>query len=176
MAEGCDPLLQLGDRAVDGGQVLCRAARQGPVQFSEWSRGRQLSGALDRGALQLATEVALELADVVRIEDRAVVAVPPAACLEVKRPADSLDVDADHAGTLPLAAEGRHREPGEVAHLAVVALEDRPPDRLAELVQVDSVAGSLEALILDSALERLRLGRSEEVAVEEQLEDSPVLL
>ena len=54
------------------------------------------------------------------------------------------------------------REPGEVAHLAVVALGDRLADRLAQLVEVEPVA-ALEALVLaDPALERLGLGGAEE--------------
>src|SRR4029453_1154227 len=40
----------------------------------------------------------------------------------------------------------------------------------------DPVTGPLEALVLDSALERLGLGRAEEVTVEEQLEDAAILL
>jgi len=35
MAEGGDPALQLSYRAMDGGQVLRRAGRQGPVELGE---------------------------------------------------------------------------------------------------------------------------------------------
>ena len=57
-----------------------------------------------------------------------------------ERSADPLHVDADHARALALAPERGHREPGQVAHLTVVALGDRLADRLAELVEVDPVA------------------------------------
>ena len=57
--------------------------------------------------------------------------------LEAERAADPLDVDADHARALAAAAEGGDREPREVAHLAVVARDDRLADRLAQLVEVE---------------------------------------
>ena len=176
VAQSRDPALQLGDRAVDGGQVLGRAGRQGPVELGERPRRRKLAGALDRRPLELAAQVALELADVVGVEGRCVVIVPPPAGLQVEGSADPLNVHADHPGALALAPERGHRQAGQVAHLAVVALEDRAADRLAKLVEVDPVAGAFEALVLDSALERLGLGGAEEVAVEEQLEDAAVLL
>ena len=96
--------------------------------------------------------------------------------LQAERAADPLDVDADHARALALAAEGGDREPRGVAHLAVVALGDRRADRLAQLVEVEPVAALVAALLADPLLERLGLGGAEEEAVEEQLEDAPVLL
>jgi hypothetical protein len=176
VAESRNSPLELGDGAVDRGQVLSRAGRQRAVELGQRARGRQLSGALDRGALELATQVALELPDPVGVERLRVTVVTAAAGLQPEGTPDALHVDADHARALAPPAEGGHREPGEVAHLAVVALDDRPADRLAQLVQVDAVARALEALVLDPAVERLGLGRPEEVAVEEQLEDPPVLL
>jgi hypothetical protein len=58
---------------------------------------------------------------------------------EVQRAPDPLDVHADHARALPLAAEGRHREPRQVAHLAVVALPDRSLDLAPQVVEVDAL-------------------------------------
>ena len=104
----------------------------------------------------------------------AVVAAPPR--LQAQRAPDPLHVHADHARALALPAEGGHREAGQVTHRAVVALGDRAPDRLAQLVQVDAIARALEALLLDPAVECLRLRGAEEVPVEEELEDPAVLL
>jgi hypothetical protein len=77
----------------------------------------------------------------------------------------------------PITPEGHHRQTRQVAHLPVVAGRDRLPDGLAQLVQVDPVAvAALEALLRRAELQGLGLGGPEEVAVEEQLEDPPVLL
>jgi hypothetical protein len=114
--------------------------------------------------------------EVLRIERLLVSVVAAATRLEAEGATDSLHVHADHPGAFALPPEGRHREPGEVAHRTVVALDDRAADRLAKLVEVDAVAGRFEALVLDPACERLGLRGAEEVAVEEQLEDPPVLL
>ena len=56
------------------------------------------------------------------------------------------------------------------------ALGDRLADRLAQLVEVEPLAALVAALLADPPLQRLGLGGAEEVAVEEQLEDPPVLL
>src|SRR5262249_34486389 len=126
--------------------------------------------------LEFAPQVALELADVLRVERLLIALVASPASLQTQSAPDPLYVDADHPGALSPASEGGHREPGEVAHLAVVALSDRPADRLPELVEIDPVARPFKALVLDPPLECLGLRRSEEVAVEEQLEDTAVLL
>jgi hypothetical protein len=101
---------------------------------------------------------------------------PSPARLQAQRAADPLHVHADHPRALPLSSEGIHREASEVPHRAVVALGDRAADRLPELVEVDPVARAFEALVLYPAFERLRLCGAEEVAIEQQLEDPPVLL
>ncbi len=174
VAQGGDPALQLGDRPVDGGEVLGGARRQRAVELGQRAGGRQLAGALDRRPLQLAAQMLLELAHEVAIElDPAGAVAAPA--LEAEVAPDPLHVDADHARALATASEGADRQPGEVAHLAVVAGRDRLADRLAQLVEVEALA-ALEALLGDPPLERLRLGGAEEVAVEEQLEHAPVLL
>ena len=110
-------------------------------------------------------------------------AAPSSACgwvpgREPERAADPLHVDADHARALALAAEGGDRQPRQVAHLAVVALDDRLADLLAQLVDVEPLAAlvALRLLLADPALDRLGLGGAEEAAVEEQLEEPPVLL
>ena len=176
MAERRDPALQLGDCAVDRGQVLRRAGRQRPVELRQRPRGRQLAGSLDRGPLELAAQVLLEAAHLVGVERRQLLALgTPAARLQSEAPADPLYVDPDHAGALATPPEGGDREPGQVAHLAVGSRGDRLADRLAQLLQVEPL-GALVALLLDPLLERLRLGGAEEVALEQQLEDPPVLL
>ena len=122
VAEGRDPALELGDGAVDAGQVLGGAGRQGPVELGQRPGGRQLAGALDRRPLQLAAQVLLELAHLVGVERGLLLALGAAAArLQAEAAPDPLHVDADHAGALAAAAEGGDREPGQVAHLAVVA-------------------------------------------------------
>src|SRR5947199_241062 len=80
--------------------------------------------------------------------------------------------------SLPCAArpEVRKSEAGRSTLLAIVPIDDRAANRHAKLVEVDPVTLALEALVLDPALECLGLGGAEEVPVEEQLEDPPVLL
>ena len=96
---------------------------------------------------------------------------------ELQRAADPLHVDADHARALALAAEGGDRQPRQVAHLALVAVDDRLADLLAQLVDVEPLAALVALLgLADPALDRLRLGGAEEPALEEQLEEPPVLL
>ena len=98
---------------------------------------------------------------------------------EAEGAADPLHVDADHAGALALAAEGGDRQPRQVAHLVLVALDDRLADLLAQLVDVEplaALAGARSPSSPIAALDRLGLGGAEEAAVEEQLEDAAVLL
>ena len=76
----------------------------------------------------------------------------------------------------PRAAEGGDRQPGQVAHLAVASLGDRLADRLAQLVEIEALAALVAATLADAPVERLLLGRAEEEAIEEQLEDAAVLL
>src|SRR5262249_1054923 len=86
---------------------------------------------------------------------------------EPQRPANALHVDADHPRSLALAPEGRDRQPRKVAHLAVVALDDRLAHLLAQLVQVEAIAALVAPVALfDPALDRLGLGRAEEPALE----------
>ncbi len=176
MAEGRDPLLELGDGAVDRGEVLGGAGRQRAVELGERASRGELARALDHPALELAPQVALELLDALAVEGhRLVVALGAAPLgLEAERAADPLDVDADDARALAAAAECGDREPREVAHLPVLAVADRLADGLAQALEVDL---AVEALGLgECALERLGLRGAEEVAVEQQLEDPPVLL
>ena len=67
------------------------------------------------------------------------------------------------------------RQAGQVAHLAVGASAHGVADALAQRVHVELVA-ALEALLAQPALDRLLLHRAEEEAVEDQVEDAPVLL
>ena len=66
-------------------------------------------------------------------------------------------------------------EPGEVAHLAVVAGPQRLADALAQRVEVEPLA-ALEALLGQSPLDRLALDGAEEEAVEQHVEHVAVLL
>ena len=97
---------------------------------------------------------------------------------EAERAADPLHVDPDHAGALALAAEGGDRQPRQVAHLVLVALEDRLADLLAQLVDVEPLAALVAqvGLLADALLDRLGLGGAEEPALEEQLEEPAVVL
>ena len=163
------------------GQVLRRAARQRPVEVGERPRRGQGRGALDQVALELAAEVALEAVELVAVDRRHLLGAVLGRRLgpggEPEGAPDPLHVDADDAGALALAAEGGDREPGQVAHLALVSLEDRLAHLLAQLVDVEPLAALLApALLADAALDRLGLGDAEEPAVEEQLEEAAILL
>ena len=76
--------LQLGDRAVDRGEVLGRAGRQRPVELGQRPRGRHLLGPLDQRPLELAAQVALERPGSAR--GRADAGRPPASRLPACRP------------------------------------------------------------------------------------------
>ena len=54
------PPAQLRHHAVHGRQVCQRPRGQRPVQLAQWPRGGQAAGALDLGALELASEQRLE--------------------------------------------------------------------------------------------------------------------
>jgi len=120
---------------VYGCKVLGRAARQGAVQLGERARGGQGGGALDQVAFKLATQMALKAAELVAIDWHELGGAVGEGGLrpggEPERAADPLHVDADYAGTLGAAAKGGDRQPRQVAHLAVVAVEDRLADPLA---------------------------------------------
>ncbi len=66
--------------------------------------------------------------------------------LQLERPADALDVHADHAGALALAAERGDREPRHVAHLAVGPASNGFANALAKVIQVEVLAAP-EALL-----------------------------
>ena len=182
VAEGRQPALHLRDGAVDGGEVLGRAGRQRPVELGQGAGGRQGLGPLDQVALQLAPQVALEAGQLVAVDRRPLAALGGRRLLpggEAEGAADPLHVDADHARALG-AAEGGDRQPRQVAHRVLVAGLHRLADRFAQLVHVEAlaVAGRRPALgvLGHPALDRLRLGGAEEVAVEDQLEDAAVVL
>ena len=130
--------LSCSDDAVHGGQVLQRVrwAARGRTRAAGAAGGSDC-GALDQVALELAAQVALELAQPLardRVGVGRVGRLLLALALQPERAPDALDVDADHAGALALAAERRDREPGQVAHLAVGALADG----LADLARAGS--------------------------------------
>ena len=133
--------LELHDHPVDRGEVLQRAGRQRAVELVQRPRRRELAGALDLRALELAPQLLLEAADLVAGQRLArLVLLRAAVRPQVERAADPLDVDAEHPGPLAAAAERGDREPGEVAHRALVAVADRL-DRLgAQVVEVDLLA------------------------------------
>src|SRR5436190_23638859 len=95
--------------------------------------------------------------------------------LQIESAPDPLHVDADHARALALAPERGDGEAGQVAHLAVGAGAHGRADALAQIVEVEPVA-ALEALLGQPLLDGLALDRAEEEAVEDELEDAPVLL
>ena len=123
VAERRQPALHLGDGAVDGGEVLGRAGRQGAVELGQRARGRQRLGPLDQVAFEFAAQVALEAGQLVAVERRPLLAALGrrlGAGAEPEAAADPLHVDADHAGAL-LAAEGGDRQPCQVAQRVLVA-------------------------------------------------------
>jgi len=87
--------LQLGDRPVDGGQVLGGAGRERAIQLGKRPRRRELLGPLDQRPLQLATQVPLEPGDPLTIERRSL-SVHRRLRLKPQRPPDPLHVHADH--------------------------------------------------------------------------------
>ena len=114
------PSLELRHDPVHRRQVLERAAGQGAVELAQRLGGRQRLGALDQSALELAPQVALELAQAVLGDGLRIRQVPAAGLApELQRAPDALDVDADHARALALAAESGDRQSRHVAHLAV---------------------------------------------------------
>src|SRR5947209_8857607 len=98
-----------------------------------------------------------------------------ALAFQLERTPYPLDVDADYARAFALTPEGRDREPREVAHLAVRAGADGLADPVAQRLEVEALA-ALEALLAEAALDRLALGGAEEEALEDELEDAPVIL
>ena len=157
-------------------EVLRRVRRQRAVELAQRLRRRQRPRALDHLALELAPHVALELLEALarhRVRIRQLGAGLLA--LQAERAADPLHVHADHAGALALAPEGRDREAGEVAHLAVRAGADRVADALAQRLEVELLA-ALEALLGQALLDRLALDGAEEEAVEQHVEHVAVLL
>ena len=175
MAAGRQAALQLRHHAVHLRQVLERPARKRAVELGQRLGRGQALGAVDQAALELPAQVGLEAPQGVAVEPLAAWSPSRPCDAQVERAPDPLHVDADHARALALAAEGGHREPREVAHLAVVALPDRSLDLAPQVVEVDALA-ALEAGLLQAPLHRLRLDGAEEEAVEHQLEHAPVLL
>src|SRR4051812_16851359 len=159
---------------MDRREVLRRAGGQRAVELAQRLGRRQRLRALDQRALELAAQVALELAQLLLRHRRRVLGLRRLAP-QLERSADALHVDPDHARALALTAERRDREPCEVAHLAVRALAHGLADALAQRIEVERV-GAAEALLLQAALDRLGLDGAEEEAVEDQLEDTAVLL
>ena len=182
VAERRQPPLHLRDGAVHGGEVLGRAGRQGPVQLGQRPRGGQGLGALDQVAFELAPQVALEAVELLAVDRRqlggAVLGRRLGPGRELQGAADPLHVDADHARALALAAEGGDRQPRQVAHLALVARRRSPGGsaRAARRCRAARRPRGAAPCSLDPALDRLRLGGAEEPALEEQLEEPPVLL
>ena len=175
MAAGRQAPFQLCHDAVDLRQVLQRPTRQRAVELGQRLGGGQALGPVNQAPFELTAQEGLEAPHRVAVQALAVLVAVAALNTQVQRAPDPLDVHADHAGALALAAEGRHREPREVAHLAVVALPDRSLDLAPEIVEVDALA-PLEAGLLQATLHRLRLDGAKEEAVEHQLEHAPVLL
>src|SRR5215208_2758317 len=168
--------LELGDGAMDGGQILGRAGGEGAVELGQRARRGKLLGALDQRALELAAEVALEAIDLPPVELHLARLRAAALGLQAQRAADALHVHADHTRALASAPEGGDRQASHVAHLPVAAVRDRLPHGLAKLVEVEAVAPVIAPVLADSLLERLGLGRPEEEAIEEKLENPAVLL
>ena len=176
------PPLELGHHAVDGGEVLQRARRQGAVDLVERAGGGQALGALDLGALELAAQQLLKAPQRVARQALAPRVVRRQLGLGVgaqaERAADALHVDADDARALALAAEGGDRQPREVAHGAFGAVAERGRYLLAQRVEVGlaEVVGGDPSLLAHALAHRGGLRGAEEEAIEHELEDPPVLL
>src|SRR4051812_36437624 len=159
---------------MDRREVLRRAGGQRAVELAQRLGGRERLRALDQRALELAAQVALELAQLLLRHGVRVRRLGGLAA-QLQRATDALHVDANHAGALSLSAEGGDRQAREVAHLAVRPLADGLADALAQSVEVERISPA-EALLLEAPLDGLGLDGAEEEAVEDQLEDAAVLL
>jgi hypothetical protein len=165
-------------------EVLQRPGRQGAVELVQRPRRGQLLVALDLRALELAAQQRLEAPQRVARDAVAARVVLGQLALgldaQSERAADALDVDPDDARAFVPAPEGGDRQPREVAHEALRAVAQRGRDLAAQLVEVDLRPVGLRALagaaLADALADRGGLRRAEEVALEDELEDPPVLL
>ena len=173
-----EPPAQLRHDPVHGGQILDRPARQRAVEVGQRALRRQRLVALDLGALELAPQRLLEAPQLLARDAVAARIVRRQLRLglgpQAQRPADALDVDAEHAGALALA-ERRDRQSREVAQVGLRALLERLRDLTAQLVEVDLIATHARLRLGHLEPYRLYLGGAEEEAVEDQVEDATVL-
>ncbi len=194
LALGLQPPLELHDDLVDRREVLQWPAGKRPVELVQRSGGGQRARALDLCPLELAAEHRLELADLLaRQALRAWVLRRQLGLrlrLQAQRPADPLDVHADHARAVALATEGGDGQAREILHPRLVPVAEGLGDHLADELHVElavalpvaglalagcSVLVAIRAfapcpLFPDALLERSDLGRTEEEAVEDELE------
>jgi len=91
-----------------------------------------------------------------------------------QRPADTLHVDADHAGALA-APERRDRQARQVTHRTIRPVADRGGDLAAKRFEVDLIAAVDRITLADLIVCRLGFRGAEEEALEHQVEHAPVL-
>ena len=180
-----EPALELGDDAVHGGEVLQRAGRQRAVELVERARRRQLLRALDLRALELAPQRALEAADLVAGQRRrlALLAVCPRAPGSVRRPS----ARRMRCTSTPSTPEPWPRWPkAAIASRARSRMADSSPSRSACSTASRSASSVSSSASwspcrprrrprLTPRRDRLRLGGAEEEALEDEVEDAPVL-
>ncbi len=165
-----------------GGEVLGRAGRQGAVELGQRARGGQGGGALDQVALELAPQVALEGVELVAVDRRQLGGAVLGRRLRSRRRAPACGGSAARRRRprpSPRPGGRRRRSPAAPGR----ASRRRLPSRIAwrTCSRSSSMSSrsppSWRALgLLDPALDRLRLGGAEEPALEQQLEQPPVLL
>ena len=173
---------QLRHHAMHGGQVGQRAGGKRAVQLAERSRRRQVPGALDLRALELAPQERLEAAQ--RLARQALAARVVGGQLglglgaQSQRATDALHVHADHPGALLAAGEGGDRHAREVAHRALRALAHRLRDLRAQLVELGlgQFREAHPVLLAHAVARGGGLSGAEKEALEDQLEDPAVLL
>ncbi len=159
-----------------------RPRRQRAVELAERPRRRQVARALDLRALELAPQERLEAAQLIARQPLAARVIDRQVRLRLgaqsERAADPLDVDADHARALLAARERCDRHPREVAHRALGAVAHGRRDLGAQRLEL--LVGQLvedRAIVLAHALaDGGELDGAEEEALEDELEDAPVLL
>ena len=184
-ALGGQAAAQLGHHLVHGSQVGQRPGRQCPVQLAQRPCRGQAAGALDLASLELCSQQCLEAAQPLARQPLAPGILGGQIGLglgaQAERPADALDVHADHARALLAAPERGDRHSREVAHRALRAVPQRGGDLCTqglqifggELFEVDHPALVALAHVLP---QRRELDGAEEETLEYQLEDAPVLL
>jgi hypothetical protein len=164
---------------VNGGQILDRSTGECPVKLVQRPFGWKRRGALDQRPFELAPQKSFEPAQL--LPRGALVARIILGKLrlglhaQAERPADALDIHAQHARALA-PAEGGDGQSGQITQGGLGSITKRGGDLLTQRVQVDLRPGvGVSAGLGDAPTSGLGLGGPEEETVKDQLEHPAVL-